>query len=176
MELPEATSILSRTPQVLESLLTGLTPQWLYRNDGPGTWSAHDIVGHLAHGDATNWLPRAVMILDEGTTRQFEPFDREAMLRRDPVPTAVLLAELGQARRESLDRLASLGLTSDALERRGLHPDLGEVMLGQLLAAWVAHDLTHIAQVSEVLARRYRIDVGPWRKYMPALDEVAAAE
>jgi hypothetical protein len=104
MELLEATSILARTPMVLESLLAGVPPQWLQRNDGPGTWSAHDIVGHLAHGDTTNWLPRAEMILTHGTARQFEPFDRQAMLRRDPVPTAVLLAELSQA--PALDRVA----------------------------------------------------------------------
>jgi hypothetical protein len=176
MELSEATSILARTPDVLETLMAGLAPEWLQRNDGPGTWSAHDIVGHLAHADVTNWLPRAEMILAYGTARQFEPFDREAMLGRDPVPTATVLAELREARHAGLDRLASLGLTDAELGRHGLHPDLGEVMLGQMVAAWVAHDLTHVAQVSEVLARRYRDDVGPWRAYMPKLDEVAAAE
>lgn len=176
MDLPEATSMLARTPKTLDTLLAGLPPEALHRNDGPGTWSAYDIVGHLLHGETTNWLPRARMIMQHGTGRPFEPFDREAMLGRDPEPAAVLLARFQAARLASLEELSSLDLTAGDMNRRGLHPDMGEVTLGQLLATWVAHDLTHVAQVGEVLARAYREDVGPWRAYLPALDRVAEAE
>jgi uncharacterized damage-inducible protein DinB len=176
MELPEATTILARTPPVLGTLLRGLSQDWLHRNDGPGTWSAYDIVGHLVHGEATNWIPRIRMILAHGTDRPFEPFDREAMLGWERETAEALTARLQSARRASLDELLSLGLTPDDLGRRGAHPEMGEVTLGRVLAAWVAHDLTHLAQVGEVLARRYRDDVGPYRRYMPALDGVAEAE
>lgn len=176
MDLHEATAMLSRTPTVLDPLLTALPPEWLHRNDGPGTWSAYDILGHLLEGDASNWLPRARMILQIGTERSFEPFDRLAMLSREKQPASVLLAEFQTARQASLDELASLNLTAGDLDRRGLHPEFGEVTLGQLLATWVAHDLTHLGQVGEVLARRYRDDVGPWKAYMPALDRTADAE
>lgn len=176
MELPDVTAMLDRTPGVLRTLLTGLPAGWLHRDDGPGTWSAYDIVGHLSHGDATNWLPRIRMILDHGPDRRFEPFDREAMLQDEPGPVEELLAAFATARATSLDALAALHLTAADLDRTGAHPEFGEVTLGQLLAAWVAHDLTHVGQVGEVLARRYRVDVGPWRAYLPALDRVAAAE
>lgn len=168
--------MLARTPKVLDTLLADVPPEWLHRDDGPGTWGAYDIVGHLLEGEGTNWLARARMILQHGATRPFEPFDRLAMLGRDREPPAVLLARFQAARLASLDEVSSLELTAGDLDRRGLHPDLGEVTLGQLLATWVAHDLTHLAQVGEVLARRYRDDVGPWRAYLPALDRAAEAE
>ncbi len=168
--------MLARTPMVLDSLLAGLAPEWCHRDDGPGTWSAYDIVGHLLHGEATDWLPRTRMILEHGPARPFEPFDRQAMLGRDREPIAALLVQFQAARRANLDEVASLRLTAGDLARRGRHPDLGEVTLGQLLATWVAHDLTHVAQVGEVLARGYRDDVGPWRAYLPALDRTADAE
>jgi hypothetical protein len=176
MELEEASAVLARTPAVLGALLTGLPAQWLHRDDGPGTWSAYDIVGHILEGDATNWLPRTRMIVEAGTARTFEPFDREAMLGRDREPVDALLDRLRTVRAASLDELASLGLTAADLQRRGRHPEFGEVTLGQVLATWVAHDLTHLSQVGEVLARRYRDDVGPYRAYLPALDRVAEAE
>jgi uncharacterized damage-inducible protein DinB len=176
MELPEATSMLARTPAILDTLLAGLPPAWMHRDDGPGTWSAYDIVGHLLHGEATNWLPRVQMVIEHGTGRPFEAFDREAMLGQEPEPAAMLLARFQAARQASVEQLSSLGLTDGDLARRGLHPEFGEVTLGQLLATWVAHDLTHVAQVGEVLARHYRDDVGPWRAYLPALDRVADAE
>jgi hypothetical protein len=176
MEPREATSILARTPEVLDTLLAGLPRQWGHRTDGPGTWSAYDIVGHLCLGEAFDWLPRARMILEHGATRPFEPFDRTAMLRQTEGPIEVVLDQFRAARTASLDELASLGIGADDLDRRGLHPDLGEVTLGQLLATWVVHDLTHLAQIGEVLARHYRDEVGPWRAYLPALDRSAEAE
>lgn len=176
MELPEATSILTRTPAILDVLLSGLPPDWLHRDDGPGTWSAYDILGHLLHGEEADWLPRVQMIIQHGTGRAFEPVDRVAMLGREPEPVTVLLARFRTARQASVEKLLSLGLTKADLDRRGRHPEFGEVTLAQLVATWVAHDLTHLAQVGEVLARHYRDDVGPWRAYLPALDRVAAAE
>lgn len=175
MNLPDALSMLARTPRVLEVLLAGLPPRWLRRTDGPGTWSAYDILGHLLEGERSNWLPRIRMILEHGTTRTFEPFDREAMLGREPEPVEALLERFGAARQASLAELGRYDLTA-ALDRRGRHPEFGEVTLGQVLATWVAHDLTHLAQIGEVLARDYRDAVGPYRAYLPALDRVAVAE
>jgi hypothetical protein len=174
--LPDVTGLLARTPPTLSALLAGLPLEWVHRTDGPGTWSAYDIVGHLLHGEATDWIPRTRMIMQYGTRRPFEPFDRLAMLAATREPVADLVAKFERARGESLAALSSLELSADDLNRRGLHPDLGEVTLGQLLASWVAHDLTHVAQVAEVLARRYRDAVGPWRAYLVALDRTADAE
>lgn len=176
MELAEATTILSRTPGVLAQLLSGLPPRMVHRDDGPGTWSAYAIVGHLMYGDATNWIARTRMILDHGTGRSFAAFDREAMLRQEAVAVPELLDGFRRSRETSLAELAAVGLTGADLDRHGRHPEFGEVTLGQLLASWAAHDLTHLAQIGEVLARSYRIAVGPWRAYMPALERVAEAE
>ena len=176
MELSEATAILARTPRVLDTLMSGLPPEWIHRNDGPGTWSAYDILGHLLHGDDTNWLPRTRMILRHGAERAFEPFDREAMLRQQREPVADLLVRFAAIRETSLDELSSLRLGPGDLDRHGQHPEFGVVTLGHVLATWVAHDLTHLAQIGEVLARRYRDDVGPYRAYLPALDRTAEAE
>jgi uncharacterized damage-inducible protein DinB len=176
MQWSEAQRMLARTPKALSALVDDLPPQWLHRDDGPGTWSAYDIVGHLLLGEAENWLPRARLLLEHGASRAFVPFDREAMLGWEREPVGGLLSRFETARAESLAQLASFGLGEADMGRLGLHPDLGEVTLGQLLATWVAHDLTHLGQIAEVLARRYREDVGPWRAYMPALDRVAEAE
>jgi uncharacterized damage-inducible protein DinB len=176
MQLREATSVLARTPSVLAALLADLPPEWLHRNDGTDTWSAYDILGHLVYGDATNWLVRTRTILEAGTARTFTPFDRDAMLRGEREPVSELLARFRAGRAASLDELSSFGLTDADLDRRGRHPEFGEVTLGQVLSTWVAHDLTHLGQVGEVLARRYRDDVGPYRAYLPALDRVVAAE
>lgn len=176
MRLAEATAVLERTPATLAAMLTGLEWSWLDRNDGPGTWSAYDIVGHLIEAERHNWVPRIRTILSHGTERTFAPFDREAMLGRSREPVEDLLTRFQAARRDSLTALAELQLTADDLARRGSHPEFGEVTLGQVVAAWVAHDLTHTAQIGEVLARTYREEVGPYRAYLPALDRVALAE
>lgn len=176
MRLTEAISMLERTPTTLEAMLAGLGRDWLDRDDGPGTWSAYDIVGHLMEAEANNWLPRIRTIVDFGVARTFAPFDREAMLGRPREPVEDLLTRFRTARRDSLAALDSLGLSAADLDRCGTHPEFGQVRLGQVLAAWVAHDLTHSAQIGEVLARHYRDEVGPYRAYLPALDRVAAAE
>jgi uncharacterized damage-inducible protein DinB len=176
MELTQAESLLARTPLVVEALLADLPPELVHRDDGPGTWSAYAVVGHLLHGDLTNWLPRARSIVEHGVGQPFAPFDRVAMLGWEHEPIAELLARFQATRSASLDALAAMDLGAADLDRRGLHPEFGEVTLVQLLATWVAHDLTHIGQVSEVLARHYRDEVGPWRVLLPALERVVAAE
>jgi hypothetical protein len=176
MELSGMVATLGRTPGALAALLDRAAAEWVERDDGPGTWSAHAIVGHLLNGDATNWMPRIRMILDFGTARAFEAFDREAMLGWDAEAPALRLERFAVVRQESLTELAALHLTPADLDRRGLHGEFGEVTLGQLLATWVAHDLTHLAQVAEVLAGAYREAVGPWRAFLPALDRSVAAE
>jgi hypothetical protein len=176
MELAEVTGMLARTPTVLDALLRDLPPAWTHRDDGPGTWSAYDIVGHLLHADATNWMPRVRMIVEHGLECAFEPFDREAMLGWRERPIGELLDRFRAARDDSLAGFAALTLTAEDLARRGAHPQMGEVTLGQVVATWVAHDLTHLAQAGEVLARRHRDDVGPYRPFLPALDRAAQAE
>jgi uncharacterized damage-inducible protein DinB len=176
MRIADATAMLARTPETLTTLLVGLPEEWVHRNDGQRTWSAYDIAGHLLLADTTNWLPRIRMVLEHGADRQFPPFDREAMLGWEREPVVALLRRLRTTRSASLAQLDQFGLTDDDLRRRGAHPEFGVVSLEQLMAAWVAHDLTHVAQISEVLARRYRETVGPYRKYLPALDRVAEAE
>jgi uncharacterized damage-inducible protein DinB len=176
MALDKITATLTRTPGTLDALLTDAAPDWVHRNDGPGTWSAYDIVGHLLECESANWLTRARTILEHGTGQTFEPFDREAMLKREPEPVNTLLARFRTARLASLRELTDLGLRVDDFERVGAHPEFGTVTLGQLLSTWAAHDLTHVGQVAEVLARRYRDAVGPYRAYLPALDRTAEAE
>jgi uncharacterized damage-inducible protein DinB len=176
MQIDEATGMLARTPDSLAALLAGLPDGWLHRNDGPDTWSAYDIVGHLLHGESTNWLPRIRMICQHGTNQTFEPFNRTAMLGWEREPVTALLDRFREARAASVAEFASFGLDAGDLDRRGAHPTFGEVTLGQVLAAWVAHDLTHLGQIGEVLARNYRDEVGPYREFLPALDRVVAAE
>jgi hypothetical protein len=177
MEPSDVTAMLARTPGVLEAQLAQLPPEWIHRNDGPDTWSAYDILGHLVHGEREDWLPRTRIILEHGPSRPFESFDREAMRAGPEVESPdILLARFRLMRTANLAELTGLGLRPSDMDRRGTHPELGEVSLGQLLATWVVHDLTHVAQVGEVLARRYREAVGPWRAYLPALDRAAEAE
>ncbi|MET7426001.1 DinB family protein [Dactylosporangium sp. NPDC005555] len=174
MDIPDALAQLARTPSVASALLLDLPDEWLHRDDGPDTWSAYAIAGHLLHGDETNWLPRIRLIVTHGTGRTFEPFDRVAMLTWDREPVAALLDRFRLVRARSLEGLSFLA-PSD-LTLTGTHPEFGTVTLSQVLSAWVAHDLTHLAQIGEVLAGRYRDDVGPYRRYMPALERFAPAE
>ncbi len=169
-DLGEAVSLLSRTPTVLETLLGDLPPGWISGDEGPDTWSPYDVVGHLIHGERTDWIPRAKIILEAGERRAFEPFDRFAQERESQGKTlGQLLDELSVLRRANLVTLHRLDLGPDDLARRGRHPELGTVTLGQLLATWVAHDLGHIAQITRVMAKQYAGEVGPWIAYMPVL-------
>jgi hypothetical protein len=154
----------------LDAYLRGLPEGWTSANEGPDTWSAYDILGHLIHGERTDWLPRIRRVLEDGDTRAFEPFDRFAQ-QRESVGKSVsdLLDEFAAARRANLDDFRSLGLEESDLDRRGRHPSLGGVTMRNLLATWVVHDLGHIAQVSRVMAKRYTEDIGPWIAYLPVV-------
>ena len=172
LEVAQAVSVLERTPAALAALLGGLPEAWVNHNEGADSFSPRDVLGHLIHGEETDWIPRAEIILSEGEDRPFTPFDRfgfRGWLER--TPTAELLDRFARRRRESLARLAGFGLKNADLQRRGMHPGLGPVTLGQLLAAWVVHDLGHLTQVARVMAKQYRDEVGPWTQYMAVLHD-----
>jgi hypothetical protein len=165
--MEEAVAVLARTPATLDALLRGLPDGWISAHEGGETWSPFDVIGHLIHGERTDWLPRARRILEDGETREFEKFDRLAQFAESQGRTlSSLLDEFATARRESLEALEGLRLTESDLDRRGRHPALGVVTLRQLLATWVAHDLDHVVQVSRVMARQYTDEVGPWKAYL----------
>ena len=171
-ELVQAIEILQRTPATLNSLLRDLSEQWLVQNEGPETWSPYDVMGHLIHGEETDWIPRAKIILEHGETSAFEPFDRVAMFEESKGKSIVeLLDTFAQLRAENLRELESMNLTSNLLDKRGRHPELGVVTLKQLLSTWVVHDLGHIRQVVRVMSKQYREAVGPWKAYLSILGE-----
>ncbi len=170
-EATTAIAVLERTPDVLRAMLSGLGTQWIDANEGAETWSPYDNIGHLIHGERTDWIPRAQIILTQGTNRRFTPFDRFAQLRESNGKSlAELLDELASLRSANLTTLAGWKLSDEQLALEGEHPELGTVTLRQLLSAWVVHDLGHIAQISRVMAKQYRDAVGPWRVYLPVLD------
>src|SRR4026209_1424625 len=166
----DALPVLRRTPAILSELLVDLPGRWTDAVEGPGTWSPFDVVGHLIHGERTDWLPRVERMLVHGDTIPFDAFDREAIFTASKgLSLADLLDTFEALRRENLDRLAALGLTDADLERRGRHPELGVVTIKQHLATWVAHDLGHISQIVRVMATQYSEAAGPWRAYLSIL-------
>jgi DinB superfamily len=173
-DLTAATAVLTRTPAALNALLHGLPDAWVRSNEGSvegkQSWSAYDVVGHLIVGERTDWIARARIILEHGEARPFDKFDRLAQFEDDPVkPLGELLDDFARLRAENLAALRALKLTPEDLQRRGTHPALGTVTLSQLLATWVAHDLTHLHQLSRVMAHQYREAVGPWSAYLGVL-------
>ena len=168
--LSEAIAVLSRTPSTLNALLRGLPEIWVQRNEGKDTWSAFDIVGHLIFGERTDWMPRARIILENGEARAFDPFDRFAQFKESQGKSLEeLLDEFDGLRTENLTGLRALKLRPQDLARRGRHPALGLVTLSELLATWAVHDLTHLHQLSRVMAHQYRDSVGPWSAYLGVL-------
>lgn len=168
----EVRSILSRTPSVLDAWLRGLDEAWLDCDDGPGTWTPRQVVAHLIHGEATDWIPRVRHLLEEGESVPFERFDRMAHLEEEPRAIESLLDDLAVARSASLDALDAILNSDPPLDARGTHPDLGTVTLAQLLCTWAAHDLGHILQIARTMARRYSVDVGPWAEYLSVMKGV----
>lgn len=169
-KLEQAKEVLRRTPATLTSLLQGASDDWLLLNEGPETWSPFDVLGHLIHADQTDWIPRAKIILEHGEERAFDPFDRFAMFEKSKGKSpGELLGEFERQRAESLRQLDELNLTAELLAKRGRHPELGVVTLGELLATWVVHDLGHIGQIVRVMAKGYGDEVGPWRAYLSIL-------
>ncbi len=169
-DLESTLALLARTPAVLNALLRGLPEIWTERNEGENTWNAGDVVAHLIHCENENWLPRAKWILESGETRAFAPFDREGHARLSRGKSlAQLLDEFAQARAAGLKELGALKLTGEDLQHRGRHPALGAVTLSELLATWAAHDLTHLHQITRVMAAQYRTAVGPWSRFLGVL-------
>lgn len=169
--LDAAVPVLSRTPQVLDALLRGLPAEWTSAAEGPDTWSPYDVVGHLIHGERTDWMPRVKHLLRHGETVPFPVFDRFAQFEASPGRTLPeLLDTFADLRAGSLRRLAALNLTAADLDRPGCHPEFGRVTLGQHLATWVVHDLDHLMQVARVMGRQYTDAVGPWRQYLRIIE------
>ena len=159
--------LLARTPATLDALLRDLPEEWTMRNEGGNTFNAFDVIGHLIQGERTDWMPRAKRILEFGESRAFDPFDRRAQERESQGKSLPqLLDEFARLRAENLAELRALNVTDQELNRRGLHPELGTVTLSQLLATWAAHDLTHLHQISRIMAHQYREAVGPWTAYL----------
>ena len=170
--IAEQVALLERTPRVVRELLQGLPESWLDERDTPGGWQARDVVGHLISGELTDWIPRAEMIVEYGTTRPFDPFDRFEMLERDRgVPLDSLIARFAELRAQSIVRLHELVPNEADLARRGRHPDpaVGEVTMRELIATWAVHDLDHVAQIYAALAGSHDADVGPWKQYLGIL-------
>jgi hypothetical protein len=170
-DLPETLDILARTPTAVDALLRGSSDSWHAIDEGPDTWSAFDVVGHLIYGEETDWVPRARIILEHGESRPFEPFDRFAQLHRFAGwPLDQLLDRFAEHRQANLEIVRSWHLTDAQLALRGRHPELGSVSLRELLATWAVHDLNHIAQIARVMAKRYMEEVGAWRAYLSILN------
>ncbi len=169
IDLTDIVAILERTPSSLTALLEGLPDVWIHATEGDNTWSPYDVIGHLIHGERTDWIPRVRHIL-AGETRPFPPFDRTAQFNQSQSPTlSELLAIFAAERQDSIAILRSLNLTNEDLTRTGQHPDFGTVTLGQLLATWVVHDLDHLGQVTRTMAKVYAEAVGPWQAYLSIL-------
>ena len=170
-DLADGVAVLERTPRALTAMLAGLPSVWTLSNEGPDTWSPYDVLGHLIHGERTDWIPRAEIILAQGADRAFSPFDRFAQFRESQGKTLDdLLDEFGRLRGENLATLAGWRLTDAELALEGEHPAFGRVTLRELLATWVAHDLGHVVQIARVMAKQYREAVGPWREYLTVVN------
>jgi len=169
-ELASAREILARTPATLTALLSGLSDGWIRQDEGPDTWTPFDVVGHLIHGERTDWIPRLRIVLEKGTAQAFTPFDRFAMFQASEARTlGEMMETLAALRQENLRELDRLQLRPQHLDLQGRHPELGVVTVRQLLSTWVAHDLDHVVQIARVLARRYAGEVGPWTAYLRVL-------
>ena len=167
--LDETTDLLRRTPEVVGTLLVGLPESWTETPDVPDGWRPRDVVGHLISGELDDWMTRTQRILEHGTSVPFEAFDRFAHVDRDAgVPLEQLVERFAQLRAEGLARLGEIATEAD-LDRRGLHPSLGEVTLRELLATWAVHDLDHVAQIFAGMAGSRDADVGPWKAYLGIL-------
>jgi uncharacterized damage-inducible protein DinB len=169
--LDKSIEILSRTPGVLKSLLSNLSDDWTKNNEGGDSWSPYDVIGHLIHGEKTDWIARTKIILSSGN-KKFEPFDRFAQFKESKEKTLQELTdEFTALRNENLNTLKSFEIDEKKLILEGIHPEFGTVTLKELLATWVVHDLTHIAQISRIMAKQYKEEIGPWIKYFRLMKE-----
>lgn len=169
-ELNRTIEVLERTPKILESFLKNLSVEWVTENEGENSWSPYDIVGHLIHGEKTDWIKRIKIILDKDETRTFQKFDRFAQFESSKGKLLnELLVEFSQLRSKNIEELKYLNISDNDLNSKGIHPELGTVSLKQLLSTWVVHDLGHISQISRVMAKQYKTEVGPWAEYLGIL-------
>jgi hypothetical protein len=169
-KLDHATDILSRTPVTLRSMLGNLPDEWTIGNEGNQTWSPFDVLGHLIHGELTDWLPRIKIILEAGESKTFEPFDRFAQLEASKGKSLEgLLTTFEEVRANNIEALKKMNITEEDLKLRGKHPELGAVTLEELLATWVVHDVDHLVQISRTMAKQYKEAVGPWQAYLSVL-------
>jgi len=168
--LNEAIQVLERTPQTLEYLLSGLPHGWLNCNEGGETWNAREVVEHLIEAEKTNWIPRLEFILKEGESKPFPEFNRFRHLEQRERTMEEIFTEFKNIRKQNITKLKSLIESESTLELTGSHPAFGVVKLRELISTWVVHDLTHIAQIVRVMAKRYRKDVGPWKEYLSILN------
>lgn len=168
--IAKSVEILKSTPAVLENLLSGLSDEWIRSNEGENTWSAYDVVGHLIHGEDTDWIPRAEIMLSNAEDKTFEPFDRFAQMNQNKDRSMEeLLVEFRSKRFANLEKLHLMEIDETKLSQTGIHPELGESKLKELLATWTVHDLGHLAQISRVMAKQYKTEVGPWKKFLTIL-------
>jgi uncharacterized damage-inducible protein DinB len=168
--IDKSIEILERTPAVLTGLLSGIDDDWTMNNEGPETFSPYDVLGHLIHGEKTDWTERAKLVLEFGNSKPFVPWNRFAQFEESKGKTLQqLLEEFTRVRKDNLQWFKSLGLSEADLDKTGIHPVLGEVTLRNLLATWVVHDLTHIAQVTRVMAKQYKDEIGPWTEFFRIL-------
>ncbi|MFM1655776.1 DinB family protein [Brevibacillus sp. B_LB10_24] len=170
-QLKEAIEVLERTPQTLESFLSGISHEWLQCNEGEGSWNVSEVVEHLIEAEKHNWIPRLGCILQEGEGNPFPPFDRFSHLQRSTRSIEQSLLEFKAIRMQNIAKLQELILSEPLLERTGSHPEFGTVKARELLSTWVVHDLTHMAQIVRVMAERYRTDVGPWKAFLGILKQ-----
>ena len=170
LKLEDTFALLSRTPKGLDALLRDLPESWTMRNEGEGTWTAFDVVGHLVHGELTDWVPRVQRVLEFGESKEFNKFDRTAQERESRGKSmGQLLDEFAKLRAENVEKVRAMNLKPEDMKRTGLHSVFGRVTLGNLLATWAAHDMTHLHQVSRIMAHQYREAVGPWIQYLGVL-------
>ena len=169
-DLAKSIEILERTPEVLIVMLQNIDDDWTSNNEGLETWNVYDIIGHLIEGEKTDWIPRMEIVLSDKPDKTFEPFDRFAQFEISKGKSLKeLLEEFKGLRKKNLEHLRSKKLTTKDYEKKGIHPTFGEVTLSQLLSTWTVHDLNHIAQISRVMAKQYKVKVGPWIKFLKIL-------
>ena len=166
-DINKAIEVLERTPRVIKSLLSEISDEWTLNNEGENTWSPYDVVGHLVHGEKTDWMPRLEMVLTNSETKTFEPYNRFAQFEMSKGKSlATLLSEFELFRKQNLDTLKAKNISEKDLNKIANHPSLGSVTLKNLLSAWAVHDLGHITQISRVMAKQYKEEIGPWSKYL----------
>ncbi len=170
-DLAKSIEILERTPFIIENILKGISVEWTNKNEGHGTWSVYDIVGHMVHGEKTDWITRTEIILSDNANKKFFPFDRFAHFKDNKGKSLqMLISDFKTLRKKNLSKLRLKKLKVTDFTKSGIHPDFGKVTLKQLLSAWVVHDLNHIAQIARVISKQYKKEVGPWSEYLPILN------